>query len=341
MASNEEELKQRIIQLFREKGTPSNDGSSVELPLKEIWQPLNVEKKAVNRILHHTRCFTKLKDSPPLWQYKNEQAATTATSPSATPSTAGIVLNTSTDTEPDVVVRKKEEVTFDSPSKKEKLKPGILEVLRDSTVSLSALQIAKSLGYTTAGDVNPTLYALRDEGKVIKGGDKWTLTSNTSNASSLSTATQDLCLDSDAMQLDGKKLYTKEDVVQDGRQAHIFREVLPEDVLKKKSETMDDVDVSKEPAAGLASTQPAPQDDVILSILSSLQYDHNKFDLALKIINVLKASGDTPLDDADIFMKLDYSTRLETRPVLDDLETYGLVEKFHGDVVKWKWKIFA
>ena len=50
MASNEEELKQRIIQLFRDKGTPSNDGNGVELPLKEIWQSLKVEKKAVNKI---------------------------------------------------------------------------------------------------------------------------------------------------------------------------------------------------------------------------------------------------------------------------------------------------
>ena len=335
MASNEEELKQRIVQLFREKGSPSNDGNGVELPLKEIWQSLKVEKKAVNRILHHTRCFTKFKDSPPLWQYKDEQSTTTA----ATPSTAGTALNTSTNTEPDVVVRKKEEVTFDSPSKKEELKPGILEILRDR-VPLSALQIAKSLGYTTAGDVNPTLYALKDEGKVIKEGDKWTLTSYAPNVSSLSTATQDLYLDSTPMQLDGIKLYTKEDKVQDGRQEHIFREVLLKDVLKKKSETMDDVDVSKE--TGLASTQPAPQDDVILGVLSSLYDDHNnEFDLALQIVNILKASGDTPLDDADIYMKLNFSTRLETRPVLDNLETYGLVEKIHGDVVKWKWKIIT
>ena len=340
MASNEE-LKQRIIQLFREKGTPSNDGSGEELPLKEIWQSLKVEKKAVNKILHDksTRCFTKLKDSPPLWQYKDEQSATTATSPSATPSTACTALNTSTDTEPDVVVRKKEEVICDSPSKKEKLKPDVLEVLSESTVPLSALQIAKKVGHTTAGDVNPTLYALKEDGKVVRIVDKWTLASHTPNVSSLSTATQDLCLDSNAMQLDGKKLYTKEDVYQDGRQTHVFREVLTKDVLPRKSEAMDEVEVSTEPS--LASTQPAPLDDEMLGHLSSMYDNPNEFTLALKIVSILKASGGTPLDDADIFTKLNYSTRSETSPVLESLKLNGLVEKIHGDIVKWKWKIFS
>ena len=333
MAGNEE-LKQRIIKHFRENGTPSNDGNSLELPLKEICKSLNVDKKDVNRILHHTRCFTRIKISPPLWQYKDEQTVTT-TSPSATSSTAGTTLNTNTDTELDVVVKKKEEVTADSPSKKEKLKPDVLEVLSASTVPLSALQIAKKLDYTTAGDVNPTLYALRDEGKVIKG-DKWTITSNAPNITSLSAATQDLRLHSTAMQLDGKKLYTKKDVVQDGRQAHIFCEVLPEDVLPKKSETMDEVDVSKEP--GLASAQPDPLDDEMLGHLSSMYDDPNEFTLALKIVGILKASAGIPLDDADIFMKLNHSTRSETRPVLDMLELNDLVEKIDGDVLKWKWK---
>ena len=337
-----EELKERIIQLFREQGTPSNDGNGLELPLKDIWQSLNVEKKAVNRILHDrlTRCFTKVKDSPPLWQYKDENAVTTVTSPLVTPSAAaGAALNVSTDTQPDVVVKKKEEVTLDSPSKKEKLKPLVLSVLRESTVPLLALQIAKNIDYTTAGDVNPTLYALRDEGKVTKLEDKWMIPSTTSNVSSLSAATQDLCLDSTPMQLDGKKLYTKEDVVQDGRHAHIFYEVLTGDVQPKKSESKDEVDVSNQ--AGSASTKAGPLDDEMLGLISSLFDDSTESDLALKIVNILRTSGDTPLDDVDIFTKLNYSTRSETKPILDSLKLNGLVERIEGDVVKWKWKAFS
>ena len=338
MADNE--LKERVIQLFRKQGTPSNDGNSLELQLKDIWQPLNAERKAVNRILHHTSCFTKIKDSPPLWQYKDENAVTTVASPLVTPSTvAGAALNTSNGTEPDVVVKKKEEVTLDSPSKKEKLKPLVLGVLRESTVPLSALQIAKNTGHTTAGDVNPTLYALKDEGKVTKLEDKWTIPSNTSNVSSISAATQDLRLDSTPMQLDGKKLYMKEDVVQDGRHAHVFREVLTGDVQPKKSESKDEVDVSNQ--AGSASTKVGPLDDEILSLISSLFDDSTQSDLALKIVNILRTSGDTPLDDVDIFTKLNYSTRSETKPVLDSLELNGLVERIEGDVVKWKWKTFS
>ena len=344
MAGSEEELKQRIIQLFREQGTPSSDGNGLELPLKEIWQPLKVDKKAVNRILHdkHTSCFTKIKDSPPLWRYKDEQTATTVTSPSVTPSTAAYAaLNVSTDTEPNVVVKKKEvtaDSEADSPSKKEKLKPDILGILKESTAPLTALQIAKKAGYTTAGDVNPTLYALRDEGKVTKIEDKWTIASNTPNVSSLSSATQDLHLDNIPMQVGGKKLYTKEDVVEGGRQTHIFREVLTEDVTKKP-ENSDEVDVSNQ--TGSVPTKPGPLDNEMVGLTLSLFDDPNKSELALKIIDILRASGDTPLDDADIFSKLNHSTRLETRPVLESLELNGLVERINGDVVKWKWKALS
>ena len=335
-SGSEEELKQRIIQLFREKGTPSSDGNSVELPLKEIWQPLGAEKKAVNRILHNTpACFTKIKISPPLWQCKVD-VAPTAVNTSLSSTTTDTTHNTSADAGPDVVVKKKEEV--DSPSKKERLKPDILRILSASSVPMTALQIAKKVGYETAGDVNPTLYDLKGEDKVMKLEDnKWTIKSNAPNVSSLSTATQDLHLSSIPMKLRERPLFTKEDVqYQDGRKGHIFCEVLPEDVAPKKPEAYDEVDASKQPL--LASTQPDPIDEEMLGVLSSLYDDPTEFDLVLKIVNMLNESGDTPLDDVDIFTKLNHTTRKVTKPILENLEVNGLVVKIDGDVIKWKWK---
>ena len=336
-SGSEEELKQRIIRLFREKWTPSSDGNSVELPLKEIWQPLDVEKKAVNRILHNTpACFTKIKDSPPLWQYKVDQTSTSVTTPAVNSSlsstTTDTAHNTSVDSVPDVVVKKKEEV--DSPSKKERLKPDILRVL--SASAMTALQIAKKIGYETAGDVNPTLYDLKGEDKVMKLDNKWTLKSNAPNVSSLPMATQDLHLHNTPMKLGEKPLYTREpDVCQDGRKEIRFREVLPEDVAPKKSEACDETDVSKQ--SPLASTQPNI-DEEMLGILQSVYADPTELDLVVKIVSMLKESGDTPLDDADVFMKLKHTTREVTKPILESLEVNDLVEKIDGDVIKWKWK---
>lgn len=323
MASNgEEELKRRIIQAFIEKGTRI-DGNIIELPLKDICRAVGAEKKAINKILHHTpACFTKVKDSPPLWRYKADQSSTTAV--------AGSASNVTVATEPDVVVKKKVEV--ESPSKKERLKPDILRVLKESSVPMTALQIAKKTGCESAGDVNPTLYALKDEEKVTKSSDnKWTIKYNIPNMSSLSAATGDLHIT--PMKLGDKELYTKEEVIEDGRKEFRFREVLTEDVLPKKVEASDETDMSRQP--DLASTQLDPE---MLALLSSLYDDPGESDLALKIVSLLKASPDTPLDDTDIYTKLGLSTRLETRPVLDSLVLNGLIERIDGDVIKWKWK---
>ena len=337
-SSSEEGLKQRIIQLFREKGTPSSDGNSVELLLKDIWRPLGVEKKPVNRILHNTPGFAKVKDSPPLWQYKLDHtqstSVTAATSTASSSTVSDTTQSTSVDAEPDVVVKKKE---VDSPSKKERLKPEVLRVLSASSVPITALQITKEIGYTTAGDVNPTLYALKDEDKVKLEDGRWTMKSNVPDASSLSAATQDLHLDSTPMKLGEKPLFTREDVYQNGRKEYRFREVLTEDVVPpRKSEACNETDVSKQPLS--ASAQPGPIDEEMLGVLSSLFDDPTEFDLVLKIVNMLKASGDTPLDDADIFMKLNHTTREVTKPILESLEVNGLVEKIDGDVIQWKWK---
>ena len=130
-------LKQRIINLFRGKGAPApnNDGNVKELLLKHIWQPLGVEKKAVNRILHNSDCFKKVKDSPPLWQCTID--------PTATPDTTSDI---GVSTEPDAVIRRE----VDSPSKKERLKPDVLRVLDESPVAMTALQIAKKIGWGTS-----------------------------------------------------------------------------------------------------------------------------------------------------------------------------------------------
>lgn len=322
MASNDEgDLKGRIIQAFIEKGTRI-DGNIIELPLKDICRAVGAEKKAINKILHHTpACFTKVKDSPPHWHYKADQSAIAI---------AGSASNVTVATEPDVVVKKKVEV--ESPSKKERLKPDILRVLRENSESLTALQIAKKTGCESAGDVNPTLYALRDEEKVTKSSDnKWTIKYNTPNMSSLSAATADLHIT--PMKLGDKELYTKEEVIEDGRKEFRFREVLTEDVLPKKVEASDETDTPRQP--DLASAQPDPE---MLSLLSSLYDDPSESDLALKIVGLLKASPDTPLDDTDIYTKLGLSTRLETRPVLDSLVLNSLIERIDGDVIKWKWK---
>ena len=332
--ANEEDLKQRIIQLFRDNGTPSSDGNGVELPLKDIWQPLRVEKRAVNRILHNTPAyFTKIKDSPPLWRYRGDQTATNVTPTAATASLPSTTTNTAHSTstpEPDVVVKKKEVV--DSPSKKERLKPQVLRVLSVRSVPMTALQIAKEVGCETTGDVNPTLYDLKSEDKVTKLEDKWTLKSNASDVSSLLTPTRDIHLDS-PMKLDEKPLYTREDVCQDGRKEVRFREVLPKDVAPKKPEACDEADSSKQPFL-----QADPIDEEMLGVLSSLYDDPTEFDLVVNIVKMLKASGDTPLDDADIFMKLNHTTRELTKPILESLELNGLVEKIDGAVIKWKWK---
>jgi len=328
LSDSEQALKQRIIQLFKEKGAPSRDGNSHELLLKDIWNTLKVEKRTVNRILHNSpACFTKVKDSPPLWQCKVDQTTETSPAVNDTPSTA---TNTSVDAEPDVVVKKKEEV--DSPSKKERLKPDVLQVLNTSSVPMTALQIAKTLEYETAGDVNPTLYALRDEEKVTKTDNRWSIKSSVPNVASLSAAAQNLHIDATPMKVNQKTLYTREDTCEDGRDIVTFREVLTQDVIPKDTET----DGSKQPL--LTPTQPDPIDDEMLSLLSSLFDDPTEFELALKIVNILKASGDTPLDDADIFTKLGLTTRLKTRPVLDSLELNGLVEKISGEIIHWKWK---
>ena len=272
--ANEEDLKQRIIQLFRDNGTPSSDGNGVELPLKDIWQSLRVERKAVNRILHNTPAyFTKIKDSPPLWRFRVDQTATTVTPTAATASLPSMTTNTAHSTstpEPDVVVKKKLE-------------------------------------------------------------DKWTLKSNASDVSSLVTPTRDLHLDSTPMKLGEKPLYTREDVYQDGRKEFRFREVLPEDVAPKKPQACDEADSSKQ-------LQADPIDEEMLGVLSSLYDDPTEFDLVVNIVKMLKASGDTPLDDADIFMKLNHPTRELTKPILESLEVNGLVEKIDGAVIKWKWK---
>ena len=300
LSDSEQALKQRIIQLFKEKGAPSRDGNSHELLLKDIWNTLKVEKRTVNRILHNSpACFTKVKDSPPLWQCKVDQTTETSPAVNDTPSTA---TNTSVDAEPDVVVKKKEEV--DSPSKKERLKPDVLQVLNTSSVPMTALQIAKTLEYETAGDVNPTLYALRDEEKVTKTDNRWSIKSSVPNVASLLAAAQNLHIDATPMKVNQKTLYTREDTCEDGRDIVTFREVLTQDVIPKDTET------------------DGP----------------TEFELALKIVNILKASGDTPLDDADIFTKLGLTTRLKTRPVLDSLELNGLVEKISGEIIHWKWK---
>ena len=335
MAGSEEDLKQRIIQLFRENGTPSSDGNSVELPLKEIWQPLRAEKKAVNRILHNTpACFTKIKNSPPLWQYKVDQTTNSVTTTAVTASLSTNSIHNTAAAGPDVVVKKKEEIAIaSSPSKKEMLKPQVLRELSASSVPLTALQIAKKVGYETAGDVNPTLYELKGEDKVMKLDDKWTLKSNASNISPLLTTTRDLHLDSTPMKLGEKSLYTREDALQDGRREIRFREVLPEDVTPKKPEACDEMDASKRPLL-----QADPIDEEMLGVLSSLYDDPTEFNLVLRIMNMLKASGDTPLDDADVFMRLNHTTREITKPILESLELNGLVEKIDGDVIKWKWK---
>lgn len=340
LSSSEKELMQRIIQLFREKGTPSSDGSgnSVELLLKDIVQLLGVEKKTVNRVLHHksSTCFTKVKESPPLWRCKLDQDSTNVTSPAIDPvspirTDGGHSIGVDAGPE-DVVVKKKEEVN--SPSKKERLKPDVLGVLNASSSSLAALQIAKKLGYETAGDVNPTLYALKDEGKVTKlDGNKWSIAPN---VSSISGATAGLHIDKTPMKLGEKALYTKEEVCEGGKREYRFREVLHEDVAPKNVEACDETDISKQPP--LTSTQPDPIDEEKLAILSSLYDDPAESDLALKIVRMLMASGDTPLDDTDIFTKLNHSTRFETRPILESLEVNGLVEKIDGEVIQWKWK---
>ena len=331
--SESEELKRRIIQHFREKGAPSSDGNSLELLLKDIWKSLEAEKKAVNRILHNNPCFSKIKESPPLWQYKIDQTSTSETTPvkPSLPSTAtdtSLDTSTSSEAEADVVGKKKE---VDSPSKKERLKPDVLKILSDSPSPMSALQIAKKIDYETAGDVNPTLYDLKAEDKVMKTEDnKWTMKSN---VSSLSMATDDLRITSTPMRLGEKPLYTREEVLcQDGRKETRFREVLPEDVGAKKPAAYNETDAPEQPLSPLNLI-----DEELLGVLSSL-YSDTEFDTVIKIVNMLKASGDTPLDDADIFMKLDLKTREITKPILENLELNGLVEKVDGDLIQWKWK---
>ena len=329
-----EELKRRIIQHFREKGATSSDGKGLELQLGDIWKPLKVERKAVNKILHKDPCFSKIKESPPLWQYKIDQTSTSETTPvkPSLPSTAtdtSLDTSTSSEAEVDVVVKKKE---VDSPSKKERLKPDVLIILRDSPSAMSALQIAKKIGQETAGYVNPTLYDLKGEDKVMKTEDnKWTIKSN---VSSLSLATDGLRISSAPMRLGEKPLYTREEVLcQDGRKETRFREVLPEDVGSKKPAAYNETDAPEQPLSPSNLI-----DEELLGVLSSIYSDHTEFDMVAKIVNMLKASGDTPLDDADIFMKLDLKTREITKPILENLELNGLVEKVDGDLIQWKWK---
>lgn len=137
------------------------------------------------------------------------------------------------------------------------------------------------------------------------------------------------------MKLGEKPLYTKEEVNEDGRKEYRFREVLTEDVIPQKTEACNETDASKQPL--LTPAQPDLINEEMVVILSSL-YDDDQFDLALKIVNMLIAAGDTPLDDADIFLKLEYQTRIETRPILETLQLNGLVERIDGEVTKWKWK---
>ena len=332
-----EELKRRIVQHFRENGTKSSDGKGLELLLKEIWKPLNVEKKAVNRILHNDPCFSKIKDTPPLWQCKIDQTSTSETSPVkpfllSTTTDTPLDISTSSKAEADVVVKKKE---VDSPPKKERLKPDVLRILKDSASPMAALQIAKKIGYGTAGDVNPTLYELRNEDKVIKIEDKWTMKFNSPNTStsSFSTATEGLHISSTPLRLGEKPLYTREDVYQDGRKETRFREVLPEDVGAKKPAGYNETDASEQPLSPSDSI-----DEELLGVLSSIYSDHAEFDMVVKIVSMLKASGDTPMDDADIFMKLRLKTREITKPILENLEVNSLVEKIDGNVIQWKWK---
>ena len=115
---------------------------------------------------HH---FIKTQDSPPLWKCTVDLSHSITTIPiqatsSATSSITTPAPKVKTSDSSDVVVSKDSTVN-ESPSKKEKLKPQVFAALNDSPTSMKPLEIAKKIAYEATGDVNPTLYALKEEGK--------------------------------------------------------------------------------------------------------------------------------------------------------------------------------
>ena len=323
LSTSEETLRQRIIDLFKDKCS-SVAGDAV-LPLKDIVRETKAEKKTVNRILHNSpRHFTKIQDSPPHWKCTIDLDIIT-TSPIQVTSPAASNVSTPTSEvktcdNNDVVVCT--DLTGNaSPSKKEQLKPRVLAALNDSPTSMKALEIAKKIGYEATGDVNPTLYALREEGKVSKGKDgSWSI----EGAMTIP--------DISPLKLEGKDLYTHEEVTTaDGRKEFRMRQVLPGDLTKTGTTT------SKDTIDGVQAPQPLNPE--LLSLLSSVFDDSAQHSQALRIVKLIREAADQTVDDGDILTELNYSTRQDYCHILSALELNDLVKKIEGDITKWKWAV--
>jgi len=335
-SSSEEALRQQIVDLFREKC--SSGASDAVLPLKDIVRETKAEKKTVNRVLHNSpHHFTKMQVSPPFWKCTVDLSQSTTTNPiqASSPAATNIVTSTpevKTEDSSDVVVSKVA-AAVESPSKKEKLKSPVLAALGNSPKPMKALDIAKKIGYQTAGDVNPTLYALREEGKVSKKGqDGW----STEGAVTIPD------ISSLKLQLDGKPLYTQQEITDpDGRKGILYQEVLTRDYTKP---SMTDNATGKDTTDGkYGSTEQHQLDSEMLGLLSSLFDNADQYSQALKIVKLLRESVDKTVEDAEILCELEHDfpncTRLDYHPILSTLELNNLVKKMEvkGCVNKWKW----
>ncbi|XP_065901556.1 uncharacterized protein [Dysidea avara] len=317
LSVSEEALRQKILDLFKEKCS-GNAGGAV-IPLKDIVRETKAEKRAINKVLHNSpHHFTKVQDSPPHWKCTVDLGSLKTVQ--ATDSAASNITTSTPEDGNDVVVSK-EAAAVESPSKKEQLKPQVLAVLNDSPKSMKALEVAKKIGYQTAGDVNPSLYALKEEGKVVKVQDGWSIEGAV------------IMPDISPMMLDEKELFTHEEIpTADGRKEYRLRQVLPEDLTpprKTGSATGRDTTDGKQ--------APPELNPETLSLLSSMFDDTNQYSQALKIVKLLRESVDKTVDDGDILTDLNYSTRQEYRPILEALKLNHLVKKIEGDIIKWKW----
>ncbi|XP_065901552.1 uncharacterized protein [Dysidea avara] len=191
---------------------------------------------------------------------------------------------------------------------------------------MKAIEVAKKIGYQTASDVNPTLYSLKNKGKVIKGQDGWSIEGAV------------MIPGISFMNLDGKDLYTHEEIANtngantNGRKEHRLRQMLREDLTPPKKSgnaTSRDTTDGKQ-----ASRELNPE---TLSLLSSMFDDTRQCSQALKIVKLLRESVNKTVDDVDILIKLHYSTRQEYRHILDMLELNCLVKKIEGEITKRKW----
>ena len=321
LSITEEALREKIVDLFKEK---CGSGDAV-LPLKDIVRETKAEKKVINRVLHNSpHHFTKVQDSPPHWKCTVDLSQSTTTSPIQATGPAATNVTTSipevkTEDRSDLVVSKVA-AADESPSKKEQLKPKVLAVLSDSSTPMKALEIAKKIGFQTAGDVNPTLYALRDEGEVSKKGkDGWAI---------------ETIPDISPLKLGEKDLYTHEEIpTADGRKEYRLRQVLPGDLTPptKTGNTS-----SRDTTDG----KQAPQEmsPITLGLLSSLFDSPDQYSQALKIIKLMREAAGKTVDDGDILTKLNYSTRQEYRHILELLTINGLVQKSKDDyMITWKW----